>query len=450
MQTLRSFRSFDRPVQVAIANMLANNVGFYMLVPFLAGYMANGLGLALWVVGLVLGIRTLSQQGMSLFGGSIADRIGYKQAIVAGSILRTFGFALFGIADGPVGMTAGAILIGLGGALLSPAVRAYLSHEAGSRRVEAYALLDVTMHGGSLLGPIVGSLLIAVDFRVVCFGAAAMFALVTFLQFQYLPASEVEGARSSASMLGSWGEPLRNRPFVLFTLSIFGYFFLYNQVYLGLPLEVERVTGSTTSVGLLFTMLAVVGIFGQMPITSLARARLRAPAAIALGLGAMGLAFAPLLATATVVPVSQTSTAPWLASVGLGTSEIVADLLTLAVNLTPLAVCCLLLIGGQMLMSPFVSDAVASLSGGRLTGTYFGISAVVQGIGAALGNLAGGAAFDLGRAAGFPGLPWLLMLAVGLACATSVVVLDRRGLLAGRLPAERPSPSGQVTPAVGR
>ena len=101
MQTLRSFRSFERPVQVAIANMLANNVGFYMLVPFLAGYMANGLGLALWVVGLVLGIRTLSQQGMSLFGGSIADRIGYKQAIVAGSILRTFGFALFeGIASG--------------------------------------------------------------------------------------------------------------------------------------------------------------------------------------------------------------------------------------------------------------------------------------------------------------------------------------------------------------
>src|ERR671913_2604806 len=74
MQTVASFRSFDRPVQVAILNMLVNNIGFYMLIPFLAGYMANGLGLALWTVGLVLGIRVLSQQGMSLIGGSIGDR----------------------------------------------------------------------------------------------------------------------------------------------------------------------------------------------------------------------------------------------------------------------------------------------------------------------------------------------------------------------------------------
>src|SRR6185503_16295799 len=178
MQTLRSFRSFDRPVQVAIANMLANNVGFYMLVPFLAGYMANGLGLALWTVGLVLGIRTLSQQGMSLFGGSIGDWIGYKRAIVLGCIVRTVAFALFGFVDGPVGMAVGAILTGLGGALLTPAIKAYLAHVAGPRRTEAFALLDVTIHGGSLLGPLVGVMLLGVDFRLVCNGAAAMFALV--------------------------------------------------------------------------------------------------------------------------------------------------------------------------------------------------------------------------------------------------------------------------------
>ncbi len=29
MQTVTSFRSFDRPVQVAIFNMLVNNIGFY-------------------------------------------------------------------------------------------------------------------------------------------------------------------------------------------------------------------------------------------------------------------------------------------------------------------------------------------------------------------------------------------------------------------------------------
>jgi MFS family permease len=182
--------------------------------------------------------------------------------------------------DGPVGMSVAAILTGLGGALLGPAVRAYLSYAAGPRRVEAYALLDVTLHGGSLLGPLVGALLLGVDFRLVCFGAAGMFALVTLLQWRFLPASEIVQPGANRSVVRSWGEPLRNRPFVLFNAGILGYFFLYNQVYLGLPLEIQRLTGTEASVGLLFTILAVVGILGQVPVTIWAEARLRPASAI--------------------------------------------------------------------------------------------------------------------------------------------------------------------------
>jgi MFS family permease len=433
MQTLTSFRSFDRPLQVLLVNMLANNIGFYMLIPFLAGYMANGLGLALWIVGLVIGIRSLSQQGASLVGGSIGDRLGYKQAIVAGSILRTVAFALFGFVDGPIGMAVGAILTGFGGALLSPAAKAYVAQESGPRRVEAFALLDVTLHGGTLLGPIVGSLLIGFDFRLVCFGAAAMFGLVTFLQLRYLPAREAEvSSGGGQSMLRSWGEPLRNRPFVLFALSILGFFFLYNQVYLGLPLEVERMTGSGVGVGLLFTMLAIVGIFGQVPISAMANARLRPATAIALGLLLMGLAFVPLLLTAAILPFGTAATAEWFTAIDLVAPPLLLDALTLAVNIGPLALCCLLLVAGQLLASPFISSTIATLSGGRLVGTYFGMYALVQGLGATFGNLVGGAAFDISRASGSPGLPWALMVAVGLACAAGLVGLDRSRLLTAR------------------
>jgi MFS family permease len=448
MQTLTSFRSFDRPLQVLLVNMLANNIGFYMLIPFLAGYMANGLGLALWIVGLVIGIRSLSQQGASLIGGSIGDRLGYKQAIVAGSILRTVAFALFGFVDGPIGMAVGAILTGFGGALLSPAAKAYVAQESGRRRVEAFALLDVTLHGGSLLGPIVGSLLIGFDFRLVCFGAASMFGLVTFLQLRYLPAREVAVSSGSQSMLRSWGEPLRNRPFVLFILGILGFFFLYNQVYLGLPLEVERITGSGVGVGLLFTMLAIVGIFGQVPISTMANARLRPPTAIALGLLLMGLAFVPLLLTAASLPFGTAATTGWLAALGLDASPPLIDVLTVAVNVGPLALCCLLLVAGQLLASPFISSTIATLSGGRLVGTYFGMYALVQGFGATFGNLVGGAAFDITRASGSPGLPWALMVAVGLACAAGMVCLDRSGLLSRRSTDEESAATTSSVPRV--
>ena len=450
MQTFTSFRSFDRSIQVAIANMLVNNVGFYMLVPFLAGYMANGLGLALWVVGLVLGIRVLSHQGMSLIGGSIGDWLGHKQAIVAGCIVRVVAFTIFGFVDGPVGMAVGAILTGLGGALLSPAVKAYLAHAAGPRRVEAFALLDVTIHGGSLLGPLIGALLLGVEFRLVCFGAAAMFALVALLQWRYLPTADGPKATSQRSMFRSWGDPLRNRPFMLFCASLLGYFFLYNQVYLGLPLEIQRLTGSEASVGPLFTMLAMVGILGQIPITVWAEPRLRPTSAIVVGLLLMGLAFVPLLLTAAVLPIDSTVAVVWLRAVGLmppeATDGVPAELLRTAVNVAPLALCCVLLIGGQMLAAPFIASTIASLSAGRLVGTHFGVYAVVQGVGAALGNFAGGAAFDLARDAGNSGLPWAVMAAVGFVCAASLAALDRIGLVASR-PAETHSttPGGQRT-----
>ncbi|HZO26176.1 MAG TPA: MFS transporter [Chloroflexota bacterium] len=451
MQTLTSFRSFDRPVQVAILNMLANNVGFYMLVPFLAGYMANGLGLALWIVGLVLGIRVLTQEGMSLIGGSIGDRLGYRSAIVAGCIIRVVAFTTFGFVDGPVGMAVGAILTGLGGALLNPAVKAYLAHAAGPRRIEAFALLDVTIHGGSLLGPLIGVLLLGVDFSLVCFGAAAMFALVALLQWRFLPEAPIPVETIGQSIFRSWGVPLANRPFVLFCASILGYFFLYNQVYLGLPLEIRRLTGSDASIGPLFTMLAVVGILGQVPVTAWAEARLRPSTAIVFGLALMGIAFVPLLLTAAVLPIDAVVAEGWLGSLGLtGPSSVFAVPLALAVNLAPLALTCSLLIGGQMLAAPFVASTIMSLSNGRLVGTYFGIYAVVQGVGAALGNFAGGAAFDLARAAGSPGLPWALMAAVGLACAAGLLGLDRSMLRTTRPPAAQSVYAGRTAPAGAR
>ena len=230
-------------------------------------------------------------------------------------------------------------------------------------------------------------------------------------------------------MVRSWGEPLRNRPFVLFSLSILGYLFLYNQIYLGLPLEVERLTGTSASVGVLFTILAVVGILGQVPITVAARERLRPPTAMAGGLLVMGLAFVPLLVTATALPVAPQQVEAWLLSGDWPAPPVLVESLTYGVNFAPMALCCLILVGGQMLLSPFVSDAIATLSRGRLVGTYFGIYAVVQGVGAALGNLAGGAAFDLGRSTGYGGVPWLLMIGVGVVCAAGLFALDRSGLL---------------------
>ena len=47
MNNLKSFRSFALPVKLLVVNQMAVNAGFYMLVPFLAMYFTEDLGLSL-------------------------------------------------------------------------------------------------------------------------------------------------------------------------------------------------------------------------------------------------------------------------------------------------------------------------------------------------------------------------------------------------------------------
>ncbi|MGV7750457.1 MFS transporter, partial [Mycobacterium kansasii] len=89
----------------------------YMLMPYLAGYLAGPVGLAGWAIGLVLGIRNFSQQGMFLIGGTLADRLGFKPLIVAGCLLRTIGFVLLATVESLPALLIASVATGFAGAL---------------------------------------------------------------------------------------------------------------------------------------------------------------------------------------------------------------------------------------------------------------------------------------------------------------------------------------------
>lgn len=161
-----------------MVNQFGINMGFYMLMPYLAGYLAGPLGMAAWAVGLVLGVRNFSQQGMFLVGGTLADRLGYKPLIVAGCLLRTGGFALLVVAQSLPAVLIAAAATGFAGALFNPAVRAYLAADARERRVDAFATFNVFYQAGILMGPLAGVALAVFDFRATAAGAALVFAVL--------------------------------------------------------------------------------------------------------------------------------------------------------------------------------------------------------------------------------------------------------------------------------
>lgn len=422
LSTLRAARALSPTARLLLVNQFGVYVGFYLLVPYLATHLHNDLGLSAGVVGAVIGVRSLSQQGLTLFGGSAADRIGCRPLVITGCALRAVGFALFALFQDVPGLFAASILTGLAGAIFSPATRAYLAHEAGERRLSAFALFNVAGEAGTLVGPLLGSALLFVSFRLVAIVAAGVFAVLTVAQWFVLPPRPPEPA--AQSVLADWRETFANRRFLGYVCATSGVFVLYNQLYLTLPLEARRVSGMDGVTAFLFTASTIVTLGLQIRVTNWCRRHWSPGTTIGVGLALCGAAFVPL-----TISGSLQQSAPHLGRHGVGA------LLGAIPVITPVLLATLLLTFGVVVAQPFALDLAPDFGRGGLTGTYLGAFAMASGIGAVLGNSGVGYVSDLGNRIGAPWLAWLLLAGYGLACAALVLWMRARALLPRRPPA---------------
>ncbi|MEU6912279.1 MFS transporter [Streptomyces olindensis] len=411
MRTWHEMKRFPLAVRLLLVNQLGVNTGFYLLIPYLATHLTENLGLSAAVVGIVLGVRNLSQQGLFIIGGSASDRLGARGIIIAGCALRTLGFALFALGDGLAVLLAASVLSGVAGALFNPAVRAYLAQEAGERRAEAFALFNVFATTGALVGPLLGSVLLLVDFRTSALTAAGIFAVLTVAQALVLPARRAEP--SGGSVLGDWREVLGNRAFLAFALAMVGMFTLENQLYLLLPAGAREATGWDGAAGIVFLVGTVANLVLQLRITRSLKSRGSRGRWIATGLAVTGLAFLPPAFLPGIVPVLAGA---------------------------------LLLYVGVMIAQPFVMELIPGFGRPELTGTYFGIFYVVSGVAAALGNTAVGWAMDTGGQ-GAAWLPWVCCACLGLVSALGVAWLHRLHALPASTAPDLPAPAGERSKA---
>lgn len=416
--TLRQLRTFDRPIRLLAISQFAINIGFYMLMPYLAAHLSVTVGLAGWLVGLILGARNFSQQGMFLVGGTLADRLGYKRLIVAGCALRTVGFVLLAFATSVPALIVASMATGFAGALFNPAVRAYVAKDAGDRRVEAFAVFNVFYQAGILLGPLIGLLLTAVAFELTCLVAALVFAGLTVAQIRALPDRRPErGGGPASSVLGGWRAVFANRRFLAFSLAMVGSYVLSFQVYLALPLETGRLASSSTvatvEVGVLFAVSGLIAIVGQLRVTDWCRRRWDSARCIAVGL--------VLMASAFLLPLP-------LVSRGAATEWWPGELVTFL----PLVMSMIVLTLGTIVVFPFEMDTIVSLAGDRLVATHYGLYNTICGFGIAAGTFGTGGLLELSRTHGVPWLPWILLAGIGGGCALGVHVLGRSGRMTPR------------------
>ncbi len=402
--------------RLLVLTQFAFNVGFYLVLPFLADHLADDLGMAAVMVGLVLGLRTFSQQGLFLLGGVLADRFGTRPVVLIGCAVRVAGFLILGFADTLTGVLAGTLLTGVAAALFSPAVESALAREGGRlqaeggpRRTELFAMFTAAGEVGTVLGPLLGVVLLGVGFRATCLAAAVVFVLILLTHARWLPREP--GAHAADAVVVALAEVAGNRRFLLFAAANSACLLAYNQLYLALPVELDRVDGDA-ALGWLFALASVQVVVAQLPVTRLARTALGVRWALVTGFAVTSLAFA-------VVAVAAPGAVP-----GAGT-------------LAPAVALVVLLTLGQMLVTPVANDIAARLAGERRLGAYFGVLSVAGGVAVLVGSTATGALFDLVPESGAAAAaPWAALAVIPALAAAAMWRLVRT------VPSDDPIPSG--------
>ncbi|MDG4864973.1 MFS transporter, partial [Streptomyces sp. T-3] len=116
--------------RLLIGSQFAFNIGFFAVLPYLADHLSGSLGLGGWLVGLVLGLRTFSQQGLFVIGGALTDRFGPRPVVLVGCALRVGGFLWLAFADAVWAVVGAVLVVGFAAALFSPAVESEIAREA--------------------------------------------------------------------------------------------------------------------------------------------------------------------------------------------------------------------------------------------------------------------------------------------------------------------------------
>lgn len=422
-----SLKGLPNEVRALLITQALFNIGFYLVVPFIAVELSENRAASGAMVGLILGLRTFSQQGMFFLGGGLADRYSAITVLLVGIVIRVVGFLVVGITSSITGMIVGVVLIGFAAALFSPAVEALLATAGGklqsqgvTTRAQLFALDNAYSRIGSLSGPLIGVLLIPLGFDLVAYVGAAIFAGIFLMHLVLLrrwssprrtfgdtPAPGSAAANTEDGMLRAWGRIVRNGPFITFALLYSTYLLAYNQQYLALPVELRRATGTDTALGWYFAGAAIFVIALQTTVTRWAET---IPPTVALS-GGFALMAAGHAVVALAAPIDLSGAIAYLPSIAL-----------LAIMHT-----------GMMLAVPIAKDMVSKLAGNRDLGSAYGFLNSFGGLTVLIGSIAVGASLDWAETPSLQAtVPWLTMTAVLTASAVGMAVLKHRFAVGGQ------------------
>lgn len=346
---------------------------------------------------------------MAIFGGALADRIGFRRALSLAYFILSFSYFMVGSIAAPwleparrivpLGLLAGVILFlpAFGVALVKPSVvgtTARASQE--SVRSLGYSIYYTMVNIGSFLGPFLAGWIQQRMRAENVFRVAALSVFVMLLGVLVLfrePKREGEQQTSSlGQVMRNLGTVLGNWKFVLFLLIFSGYWIVFWQQYLSLPIYIHDYVDANANTAMILIADPIIVITLTVALTALTR-KISPFGAIILGTLITGVGWMVLGAHPRV----------WTAVVSL----IIVAL-------------------GEITQQPRYYEYISRLAPPGQQGTYMGFAFLPIGIGSLVGGRFGGLLLHhFGEVQHQPERIWWAITAVGVLTTLALWIYDQ-------------------------
>jgi MFS transporter, DHA1 family, multidrug resistance protein len=367
--------------------------GFFVVIPLLSLHFVNGLAWSAASIGIILGVRTVTQQGLGVVSGALSDKLGARGLIISGLFIRAIGFAGLALVSDFWSLLLVITFSSIGGAMFDAPKNAAIAVLADvETRPKVYAVFGTIGNIGMAVGSLLGVLLLKVGFEIAALLAGAMYFLTFLVNLRYLPNLQISSNQNNNALTGL-GLVLQDKRFVWFTFLLAGMYLMWSQFSLALTLEATRLAGTTDAVAWLFLVNTGVAIGLQYSLTEISNRYLSPVQTLTLGV---------LVMTIALYGVAFSPSILWL-------------LLCVAV----------FSIGSSLASAP-QQEITARLAQPEARGAYFGFSALAFALGGGLGNIVGGWLHDLGKQIGWLGLPWVIIASSGLLTALGLWFFEKK------------------------
>jgi dipeptide/tripeptide permease len=407
LQEIRT--GFERPFWVANVSELFERLSYYAAFASLARYLHETLNFGVERASSLTGLFGGLVWFLAAFGGTLADRLGFRRALSLAYFILSVSYFLLGSIGAPwlapvrnavplVALVAVLLMLpALGIALVKPSVVGTTARASKENvRSIGYSIYYTLVNIGGAAGPYVASwvhqhMRVENVFRVAAVSVFAMFFAVLLFFKEPRRSNEVQTA-SLGEAAKNFLTVLSNPRFMIFLLIFSGYWIVYWQEFIILPLYVHDYINPKADTELMLVTGPLTVIALQMAMSFLTQ-KIPAFRAITIGTLLSGLAWLILIVHPTVPMV----------------------ILTLfAVSL------------GEIMQSPRYYEYISRLAPPGQQGTYMGFAFLPIGIGSLIGGWFGGLLIHhFGEVMHRPALIWWTVSGVGVGTAVLLLIYDR-------------------------